>query len=324
MRRPPTQILLSRYNSKLIIFHRGTSFNQSNLLQAIDVRQIYDKFPESKGGLKDLYDKGPSGAFFLVKFWVSFHLTRDHWCYRKGAQVCFCSGWFKYKCARWRKCRLCSVQCVSDQRKYLACKSKIWTYRTLRHRNFVCFSYESQESFTITCSTKVCSFGKQVVEKLEVSEHKAFESCLTSFTSWRHHFQTEYARYENGRYVYRITRSEMCEYMVNFILKLKHLPEKVMMNSVLENFTILQVTPPKNNHQLPDKAHQLVWFLFSSSLGRNEPRYARNAAVHRVRVRSVNEWTWRPTPYLQTRQRLIDHYPLPPKKLSKLTEKSPN
>ena len=91
---------------------------------------------------------------------------------------------------------------------------------------------------------------------------EAFESCLTSFTSWRHHFQTEYARYENGRYVYRITRSEMCEYMVNFILKLKHLPEKVMMNSVLENFTILQVTSPKNDHQLPDKAHQLVWFFF--------------------------------------------------------------
>jgi len=73
---------------------------------------------------------------------------------------------------------------------------------------------------TITCSTKVCSFGKQVVEKVE----------------------TEYPRFENGRYVYRIQRSAMCEYMVNFIHKLKHLPEKYMMNSVLENFTILQVS----------------------------------------------------------------------------------
>ena len=79
--------------------------------------------------------------------------------------------------------------------------------------------YESNENMTITCSTKVCSFGKQVVEKVE----------------------TEYARFENGRFVYRIHRSPMCEYMINFIHKLKHLPEKYMMNSVLENFTILQV-----------------------------------------------------------------------------------
>lgn len=83
---------------------------------------------------------------------------------------------------------------------------------------FVC-RYESNENMTITCSTKVCSFGKQVVEKVE----------------------TEYPRFENGRFVYRIHRSPMCEYMINFIHKLKHLPEKYMMNSVLENFTILQV-----------------------------------------------------------------------------------
>ena len=54
-------------------------------------------------------------------------------------------------------------------------------------------------------------------------------------------FQTEYPRFENGRFMYRIHRSPMCEYMINFIHKLKHLPEKYMMNSVLENFTILQV-----------------------------------------------------------------------------------
>ena len=84
--------------------------------------------------------------------------------------------------------------------------------------------YESTENMPIQCSTKVCSFGKQVVEKLE----------------------TEYARFENGRYVYKIQGSPMCEYMINFIHKLKHLPEKYMMNSVLENFTILQVGWPEN------------------------------------------------------------------------------
>ncbi|XP_016122002.1 transcriptional enhancer factor TEF-3, partial [Sinocyclocheilus grahami] len=38
-------------------------------LEAVDVRQIYDKFPEKKEGLKELFEKGPANAFFLVKFW---------------------------------------------------------------------------------------------------------------------------------------------------------------------------------------------------------------------------------------------------------------
>ena len=38
-------------------------------LESIDVRQIQDKFPEKKGGLKELLERGPQDAFFLVKFW---------------------------------------------------------------------------------------------------------------------------------------------------------------------------------------------------------------------------------------------------------------
>uniref|UniRef100_A0A671YUI8 TEA domain-containing protein n=1 Tax=Sparus aurata TaxID=8175 RepID=A0A671YUI8_SPAAU len=137
-------------------------------LESVDIRQIYDKFPEKKGGLKDLFDKGPHNAFFLVKFWADL-----------------------------------SVNLQDDSSFFYGVSSQ----------------YESSENMIITSSTKVCSFGKQVVEKVE----------------------TEYARFENGRYVFRIHRSPLCEYMINFIHKLKHLPEKYMMNSVLENFTILQV-----------------------------------------------------------------------------------
>uniref|UniRef100_A0A8C9SQN7 Transcriptional enhancer factor TEF-5 n=1 Tax=Scleropages formosus TaxID=113540 RepID=A0A8C9SQN7_SCLFO len=157
--------------SKHLFVHIGqTNPSYSDpLLEAVDIRQIYDKFPEKKGGLKELYEKGPQNAFFLVKFWADLNSS--------GMQDG--PG---------------SFYGVSSQ-------------------------YSSSDNMTITVSTKVCSFGKQVVEKVE----------------------TEYARVEGGRCVYRIHRSPMCEYMINFIHKLKHLPEKYMMNSVLENFTILQV-----------------------------------------------------------------------------------
>lgn len=66
----------------------------------------------------------------------------------------------------------------------------------------------------------MCSFGNQVVEKVE----------------------TEHARYKsNGRCSYRIENSPMCEYMITFINKLKQLPEKNLKNNVLENFSVLQV-----------------------------------------------------------------------------------
>ncbi|XP_019473201.1 transcriptional enhancer factor TEF-3 isoform X8 [Meleagris gallopavo] len=157
------------YNKHLFVHieHSNPSYSDP-YLEAVDIRQIYDKFPEKKGGLKELFERGPANAFFLVKFWADLNTN------------------------------------IEDESRSF--------YGVSSH-------YESQENMVITCSTKVCSFGKQVVEKVE----------------------TEYAHYENGHYSYRIHRSPLCEYMINFIHKLKHLPEKYMMNSVLENFTILQV-----------------------------------------------------------------------------------
>ncbi|XP_036373754.1 transcriptional enhancer factor TEF-3-like, partial [Megalops cyprinoides] len=157
------------YNKHLFV-HIGQSNPSFSdpYLEAVDIRQIYDKFPEKKGGLKELFERGPANAFFLVKFWADL-----------------------------------STNIQDDSNAFYGVSSQ----------------YESSDNMIITSSTKVCSFGKQVVEKVE----------------------TEYARFENGRFLFRIHRSPLCEYMINFIHKLKHLPEKYMMNSVLENFTILQV-----------------------------------------------------------------------------------
>lgn len=41
--------------------------------QPVDVKEIYDKFPQKTGGLKELYEKGPQNSFFLVKFWADLN-----------------------------------------------------------------------------------------------------------------------------------------------------------------------------------------------------------------------------------------------------------
>lgn len=82
--------------------------------------------------------------------------------------------------------------------------------------------FETTEPYRdITCSTKACSYGLQVVEKVE--------KILGAFNG------------SNGRYSFDINRSPMCEFMIQFIKKLRRLPRATQMNSVLENFTVLQV-----------------------------------------------------------------------------------
>uniref|UniRef100_A0A3Q2VBT1 TEA domain transcription factor 3 n=1 Tax=Haplochromis burtoni TaxID=8153 RepID=A0A3Q2VBT1_HAPBU len=139
--------------SKHLFVHIGqTNPSYSDpLLEAVDIRQIYDKFPEKKGGLKELYEKGPQNAFFLVKFWADLN----------SSGMPDGPG---------------SFYGVSSQ-------------------------YSSIENMTITVSTKVCSFGKQVVEKVE----------------------TEYARLEGGKCVYRIHRSPMfikpvCKFVLSIVI----------------------------------------------------------------------------------------------------------
>lgn len=72
----PHQVFVSsapQYNKHLFVHIGQTNHSYSDaLLESVDIRQIYDKFPEKKGGLKELYGKGPQNSFFLIKFWVSF------------------------------------------------------------------------------------------------------------------------------------------------------------------------------------------------------------------------------------------------------------
>lgn len=75
-------IFLPLQYSKHLFVHIGqTNPSYSDpLLEAVDIRQIYDKFPEKKGGLKELYERGPQNSFFLVKFWVRTMLAENNQC----------------------------------------------------------------------------------------------------------------------------------------------------------------------------------------------------------------------------------------------------
>lgn len=120
--------------------------------------------------------------------------------------------------------------------------------------------------------------------------------------------QTEYARYENGHYSYRIHRSPLCEYMINFIHKLKHLPEKYMMNSVLENFTILQVCVRRGGGESGRWAGKVACCLPPplTPAGGHQQRHAGDAAVRRVRLRGVGQRARDSAPHLPAGEGIRD------------------
>lgn len=79
---------------------------------------------------------------------------------------------------------------------------------------FTSYTYTSCSNRPIHISTRLCSFGKQVLEKVEISEYPQ--------------------RDQYDQFVYRFDRSPLCDYMVQFIQKLRSLPNTYLMNSVLE------------------------------------------------------------------------------------------
>ncbi|KAI8118836.1 Protein scalloped [Lucilia cuprina] len=60
------QAKIKVYNRHLFVQLGGKPSFSDPLLETVDIRQIFDKFPEKSGGLKDLYEKGPQNAFYLT------------------------------------------------------------------------------------------------------------------------------------------------------------------------------------------------------------------------------------------------------------------
>jgi transcriptional enhancer factor len=77
--------------------------------------------------------------------------------------------------------------------------------------------FESLDGHTVEVISSVISLGKQVAEKVQVLQPEP--------------------KPEEGRYIYRVPRAPMCDYLMQFVHKLREQSTVESMNRVLENFT---------------------------------------------------------------------------------------
>ncbi|CAF0759194.1 unnamed protein product [Rotaria sp. Silwood1] len=143
--------------------------------ERIKVSQIIDLFPM----LKELYDRGPHDAFYVVKVWVNMNYQEN--------------------------------------------VTNTYHYSSLFE--------SSEDNLNICITTKACSFGKTIVEKIENGTTK-YNDII-------------------GKCIHRSIDTTMCGFMIDFIKKLKTgLYVREMMNIVLEHLGVLQTVISKDTDEL--------------------------------------------------------------------------
>lgn len=97
-----------------------------------------------------------------------------------------------------------------------------------------------EENLNICVTTKACSFGKTIVEKIEVC---LIDNLFRNIFIFLQNGTTKYTDHI-GKCIHRSNDTNMCNFMVDFIRKLKTgMYMRDMMNVVLEHLGVLQVNP---------------------------------------------------------------------------------
>lgn len=89
--------------------------------------------------------------------------------------------------------------------------------------------YLSQRSGAIKCSSKLFAHGKQIAEKIQVAYAVIGDA---------------------GLYVYCFDRSPLCDSAISLLERLRTLPDRQHMNSLLNEFAVLQTVTDRETHEV--------------------------------------------------------------------------